>query len=151
MIFLSLNSVVFAEGYTDLANTYEEAKLPNFLPLVGKGLAGRCYIATSSNKKIASILMVSFEEDGFEIAPFDAEKKRPDFFDKLIYEDVLNKFPMIKKMFLDVNETADGAIAYKEQGADEYRYEIRESDKYLIMRVYLNDKIIKNCNYYKRD
>jgi len=152
LIYLLLNAVVFADiGYKDLSNTYEQAKLPNFLPYVGHALAGRCYMASSSNKKIASVLMVSFEDSGFQVAPFDGEKKGENIFDNLSYEDVLKQYPLIKRMFLDVNETADGAVVYNEKGLYEYRYEIRESEKYMIARVYIDDKIFKFCNYYKKD
>lgn len=154
VIILSALFLININAYADdllsgLANNYEQATIPNFLPHVGKGLPGRCYMALGSNKKIASVLMVSFEEEGFEVAPFDAEKKREDFFDNMTYEEVLKEFPLIKKMFIDVNETADGAVIYKDQGANSYRGEIRESDKYMILRVFINDKIYKYCNYNK--
>jgi hypothetical protein len=144
-------AAVHADDFDSVSNTYEAAKLPDFLPHVGKALPGRCFMASSSNKKIASVLMVSFEEDGFQVAPYDADKKREDIFDDMNYETVLKQFPLVKKMFLDVNETADGAVVYKESGKDEYKSEIRESEKYMIMRVYLNDKVYKNCNYIKKD
>lgn len=145
-------STVFAQEQQDdqgFANTYEHASLPNFLPFVGKALPGRCYMTSGSNKKIASVLMVSFEEDGFEVAPFDVEKGREDLFDNMDYEDVLKKFPLIKKMYLDVNETAIGAQIFKQINEGDYRGELRESDKYIIMRVFINDKIYKYCNYKK--
>jgi hypothetical protein len=150
LIILSLSSWASAEDMTsNLANTYEHASLPNFLPHVGNALPGRCYLATGSNKKIASVLMVSFEEEGFEIAPFDAEKKREDFFDKMSYEDVLKQFPLIKNMFLEVSETADGAVVEKDKGSEEYKGELRESEKYMIMRIFRNGKLFKYCNYVK--
>ncbi|MDO9183568.1 MAG: hypothetical protein Q7U04_14235 [Bacteriovorax sp.] len=144
------SSLVFADDmFGGIANNYEQAALPDFLPHVGKALSGRCYVAAGSNKKIASVLMVSFDDDGFDIAPFDAEKKREDFFDKMSYEQVLKEFPVIKKMYLEINETADGAVVYKDKGSVEYRGELRESEKYIIMRIFLNDKILKYCNYNK--
>ncbi|MBC7539259.1 MAG: hypothetical protein H7281_10590 [Bacteriovorax sp.] len=150
LLLTLFTSWAFADDISNsLANTYEHASLPDFLPQVGKGLPGRCYQAASSNKKTASVLMVSFEEDGFDVAPFDAEKKREDFFDKMSYEDILKEFPMIKNMFLEVSETADGAVLEIDKGAIEYRAEIRESEKYMIMRVFLNGKIFKYCNYNK--
>lgn len=151
-ILLSLLSFcVFADEMpSGLSNSYENASVPNFLPFVGVALSGRCYLTIGSNKKIASVLMVSFEEDGFDVAPFDAEKKREDFFDKMTYEDVLKEFPVIKKMYLEVSETADGAVIENEKGAEEFRGEIRESEKYLIMRAYKNNKIYKYCNYNKK-
>jgi hypothetical protein len=150
-LVLLFGAVALADDFESVSNTYEAAKLPDFLPHVGKALPGRCFMASSSNKKIASVLMVSFEEDGFQVAPYDADKKREDIFDEMSYETVLKQFPLVKKMFLDINETADGAVVYKESGKDEYRSEIRESEKYMIMRVYLNDKVYKNCNYVKKD
>jgi hypothetical protein len=93
--------------------------------------------------------MISFEENGFELVAFDADKKREDFFDKLSYEDVLTKFPLIKKMFLEVSETAEGAVVEEEKGGQVYRGEMRESPKYLILRVFINGKILKYCNYMK--
>ncbi|MGZ3789306.1 MAG: hypothetical protein ACXVLQ_12330 [Bacteriovorax sp.] len=149
---LLITSAVHADDqFNGLDNSYERASIPNFLPYVGKALPGRCYLAKGSNKKIASVLMVSFEEEGFEVAPFDGEKKSEDFFDNMSYEDVLKQFPIIKKMFLNVNETADGAVIYKNLGTDEYRSELRESEKYLILRVFINNKIYKYCNYVKVD
>lgn len=151
MALVVLNVVVADDQLYDPANNYEQASLPNFLPYVGKALPGRCYLAARSNKRIASVLMVSFEEEGFEVAPFDGENRREDYFDNLSYEQDLKEFPAIKKMFIDVNETANGAVFYKTQGMAEYRGEIRESSKYMIMRVYMNDKLYKFCNYLKRD
>lgn len=133
----------------DLANTYEQGSIPNFLPHVGEALPGRCYLTVGSNKKIASVLMVSFEEDGFELAPFDAVKTREDFFDKMSYEEILKEFPLIKKMFFWVSETAVGAVIEKSLGSDEYRGEIRETEKFMVMRVFINGKINKYCNYVK--
>lgn len=148
--FIFFNKETFAsESPSQLGNTYEEASLPNFLPWVGKGLAGRCYPASGSNKKSASVLMVSFEESGFEIAPFDAERKPDNFFDKMGYEEILKKFPVIKKMFLEVSETADGAVIESEKGELHYRSELREGEKYIIMRVFQNEKLLKFCNYRK--
>lgn len=131
-------------------NTYEEAGLPDFLSWVGHALSGRCFMASGSNKKIASVLMVSFEQAGFEVAPLDAEKKRAEHFDGMSYEEVLREFPIVKKMFLEVKETAVGARIDKETSEGSYRGEIRESEKYMIMRVFLNDKIYKYCNYVKK-
>lgn len=148
--FLLISSAFAQEqGQVGLANTYEQAALPNFLPFVGQAMPGRCYLASGSNKKIASVLMVSFEEQGFEVAPFDLEKGREDFFDDMEYEEVLKKFPLIKKMFLEVNETAIGAQIFKQVSEGTYRGEIRESEKYMIMRVFINDKLYKYCNYTK--
>jgi len=145
-----LTSLAFADDMTsNPANTYEQAALPNFLPFVGLALPGRCFLAEASNKKTASVLMVSFEEEGFDLAPFDAERKREDFFDKMTYIDVLKEFPIIKKMFLELSETAEGGVIGKMKGAVEYRAEIRESKKYFIMRVLLDGKIVKYCNYIK--
>lgn len=132
---------------SNLGNTYEKGTLPDFLPHVGVALPGRCYLTSGSNKKIASVLMVSFEEDGFELAPFDAEKKRVDFFDKMSYLEVLKTFPLIKKQFMWVSETALGAVIEKFEGI--YRGEIRETEKYFVMRVFINGKINKYCNYLK--
>lgn len=149
--FLVLN-FAYAQDMSDVNlanNTYEHAALPDFLPFIGKALPGRCFMASGSNKKIASVLMVSFEEEGFEVAPFDAEKKREDFFDEMTYEDVLKQFPIIKKMFLEVKETAIGARIDREINDGAYRGEIRESEKFIIMRVFINDKIYKFCNYFK--
>lgn len=132
---------------SNLGNTYEKGTLPDFLPHVGVALPGRCYLTSGSNKKIASVLMVSFEEDGFELAPFDAEKKRVDFFDEMSYLEVLKTFPLIKKQFMWVSETALGAVIEKFEGI--YRGEIRETEKYFVMRVFINGKINKYCNYLK--
>lgn len=151
LAFICLSSA-FAQELSDVnlaSNTYEQAGLPDFLPWVGKALPGRCFLATGSNKKIASVLMVSFEEEGFEVAPFDMEKGREDFFDGMEYEDVLKKFPLIKKMFLEVNETAIGAQIFKQVSEGSYKGEIRESEKYMILRVFINDKLYKYCNYIK--
>lgn len=131
-------------------NTYEQAGLPDFLPWVGHALSGRCFMASGSNKKIASVLMVSFEQNGFEVAPLDAEKKRAEHFDEMSYEEVLKEYPVVKRMFLEVKETAVGARIDKETGEGSYRGEIRESEKYMIMRVFLDDKIYKFCNYLKK-
>jgi hypothetical protein len=152
LLILSFSSIgLFAEDFfAEVANTYEAATVPNFLPLIGKALPGRCYMVRGSNKRMASVLMVSFEEDGFDVAAFDADKKSEDFFDQMTYEDVLKNFPIIKKMFVNVNETANGAIIYKTENSDDYRAEIRESEKYLIMRVYINDQLTKYCNYQKK-
>jgi hypothetical protein len=148
--FIFLSTFTSADELTNsLANTYESGSIPNFLPQVGKALAGRCYLTTGSNKKIASVLMVSFEEDGYDIAPFDLDKTREDFFDQMSYEEVLIKFPIIKKMYLEVIETANGAIVENEVGDDAFKGEIRETEKYFIMRVFKNEKIIKYCNYKK--
>jgi len=150
-IFIVSNSFAQEMNEINLANnTYEQAGLPDFLPWVGKALPGRCFLASGSNKKIGSTLMVSFEEEGFEVAPLDADKKREDFFDDMTYEDVLAYFPRVKKMFLEVKETAVGARIDKQVNEGEYRGEIRESEKYLIMRVFINDKIFKFCNYIKK-
>ncbi|MDD4973370.1 MAG: hypothetical protein PHY93_03420 [Bacteriovorax sp.] len=150
LLLTSLNSWVWADDMiSSLANTYEHASLPNFLPHVGNALSGRCYLATGANKKIASVLMVSFEEEGFEVAPFDEKNKREDFFDKMSYEDILKQFPLIKNMFLEVSETADGAVVEKDKGSEEYKGELRENEKYMIMRVFRNGKIFKYCNYVK--
>lgn len=151
ILALNLLNLALADDLSNnLGNNYEQASIPNFLPFVGKALPGRCYL-TTGNKKIASVLMVSFEEEGFEVAAFDGDKKREDFFDNLSYEQVLKEFPMIKKMFLDVNETADGAVLYKDKGMLEYKGEIRESEKYFILRMSRNDKIFKYCNYLKKN
>lgn len=138
-----------ADEISNLANTYENGSIPNFLPFVGKALPGRCLMATESNKKTASVLMVSFEEEGFDLAPFDGEKKREDFFDKMSYEEVLKKFPLIKKMFIWVSETAEGAVIEGTRAGDDYRGEIRETEKFMIMRVFINQKLTKYCNYVK--
>lgn len=150
-IFLSFHSIALAqeEEVSNLANTYENGALPDFLPYVGSALAGRCYMTTGSNKKIASVLMISFEEEGYEIAPFDAEGKRADFFDKLTYEEILKSFPLIKKLFMWVSETALGAVIEKPEDPNAYRGEIRETEKFMIMRVYIKGKINKYCNYLK--
>jgi len=149
-ILLSFNLTIFAEdSVRPPANTYEVGSLPDFLPHVGKALPGRCRMASGSNKKIASVLMISFGEDGFEIAPFDAERSRLDTFDDLSYEQILKAYPMIKKMYLWVSETAVGAVLERTQGADEIRSEIRETEKYMVMRVLINGKIKKYCNYLK--
>ena len=150
-ILLAVSCSLFADDtvVTNPANVYEQATIPNFLPHVGKALAGRCYLAKGSNKKIATVLMVSFDEEGFEVAPFDLEKTRDDIFDNMSYEDVLKKYPQVKKMYLDVSETADGAVVETTQGNDDYRGEIRESEKYFIMRVFINQKLYKYCNYIK--
>lgn len=152
ILFLAFSVSLFADETDEgnfSSNTYDKAGLPDLLPLVGKALPGRCLMASSSNKKTASVLMVSFEEEGFEVAPFDAEKKREDFFDKMTYEDVLKEFPLIKKMFLEVKETADGGRIDKEINAGAYRGELRESARYIIMQVFINDKLYKFCNYSK--
>jgi hypothetical protein len=152
VLFLSCAGNLFAEDFGDgnfSNNTFEKASIPDFLPLVGKALPGRCLMASSSNKKTASVLMVSFEEEGFEVAPFDAEKKREDIFDKMTYEDVLKEFPLIKKMFLEVKETAEGGRIDKDINLGAYRGELRESNRYIIMRVFINDKLYKFCNYSK--
>lgn len=145
-------SVSFAQDLSEVNlanNTYEQARIPDFLPWVGKALSGRCFMASGSSKKLASVLLVSFEEEGFEVAPLDAEKKPADFFDKLDYGDVLNQFPIVKKMFLEVKETALGARIDKEIAEGDYRGELRESEKFIIMRVFVNEKIYKFCNYLK--
>lgn len=157
MKLMALLSILLSFTYTVLAedvlrppsNTYEVGSLPDFLPHVGRALSGRCRMASGSNKKFASVLMISFGEDGFEIAPFDAERARLDTFDNLSYEQVLKNFPMIKKMYLWVSETAVGAVLEKTHGADEIRSEIRETEKYMVMRVLINGKINKYCNYTK--
>lgn len=146
IFILSFGHMVF--GNEDLTNTYELGQLPNFLPHVGNALPGRCY-PTTSNKKFGSVLMVSFEEDGFELVPFDAERKRDDFFDKMTYDEVLKEFPLIKKMFMWVSETALGAVIENARDPEVFRGEIRETEKYLIMRVISKGKVIKNCNYLK--
>lgn len=152
LLILSLSSFgLFAEDlFTEVTNTYESATIPNFLPLVGQALAGRCYPVRGPNKKIASVMMVSFEEDGFDVAVFDADTKSEDFFDEMTYDDVLKNFPIIKKMFVNINETANGGVIYKTENGDDYRGEIRESEKYLIMRVYINDQFTRYCNYLKK-
>jgi hypothetical protein len=131
------------------SETYEQAGLPNFLPFVGHAVPGRCVMATGSTKKHGSVLMVSFEEEGFDLAPFDAIAKREDFFDEMTYLDVLKQFPQIKKMFLEVSETADGAVIETAKGEFIYRAELRETKKYFIMRVLINGKLLKYCNYIK--
>lgn len=149
-ILLSFNSVVLAqEEISNLTNTYNNGVVPDFLPHVGNVLVGRCYLTTGSNKKIASVLMVSFEEEGFELAPFDAEKGREDIFDKMTYEEILKKYPLIKKMFMWVSETALGAVIENPQNPEVFRGEIRETEKYMIMRVLINGKLTKYCNYLK--
>lgn len=149
-MMMLFSSLVLAEDViANSSNTYEEASLPSFLPHVGKALPGRCYVYGATNRPRASVLMISFEENGFELVAFDADKTREDFFDKLSYEDVLTKFPLIKKMFLEVSETAEGAVVEEEKGEQVYRGEIRESPKYLILRVFVNGKILKYCNYVK--
>lgn len=153
LLILSLSSFgLFAEDlFTEVTNnTYESATIPNFLPLVGQALAGRCYPVRGPNKKMASVMMVSFEEDGFDLAVFDADTKSEDFFDEMTYDDVLKNFPIIKKMFVNINETANGGVIYKTENGDDYRGEIRESEKYLIMRVYINDQLTRYCNYLKK-
>ena len=153
IIYLAILFIFSAHGSdltSEFDNPFGQASLPNFLPLVGKALPGRCYLTSGrrgSNKKIASVLMVSFEEEGFEVAPFDADKKREDIFDNMTYEEVLKEFPMIKKMFLDINETALGAVIYKTINNNEYRGELRESNKYILLRIFLDNKLYKYCNY----
>jgi hypothetical protein len=149
VLFIALiSSSIWAGDQTDNSTNYDKAGLPNFLPHVGHALPGRCF-STHTNKKIASVLMVSFEEEGFDLAPFDQDKGPEDLFDQMSYEDVLKNFPLIKKLFVTLNETADGGILYRSKGAIEYRYEIRESDKYFIFRCYSNDKLDKICHYKK--
>ena len=149
MLTLGHFSIADDNNLTGLDNVFEKAGIPNFLPFVGHAVPGRCYLAKGSNKKLASVLMVSFDDDGFEVAPFDQEKSHEDIFDKMSYEDVLKQFPQVKKMYLDVNETADGAVIETNVGNDDYRGEIRESDKYFILKVSINNKIYKMCNYVK--
>lgn len=152
LFFILVLFCTHAQGrdfHTKIDNTYESASIPNFLPFVGRALPGRCISANGANKKSASVLMVSFEEYGFDVAPFDRESGREDFFDKMGYEEILNQFPAIKKMFIEVSETAEGAVIEKEKGKDFYRGEIRESEKFMIMRVFINGQIFKFCNYIK--
>lgn len=146
-------SVSYAQDFSEVNlanNTYEEAGLPDFLPWVGHALSGRCFMASGSNKKIGSVLMVSFEQTGFEVAPLDADNKRAEHFDDMTYEDVLREYPVVKRLFLEVKETAVGARIDKETREGSYRGEIRESEKYMIMRVFLDEKIHKFCNYLKK-
>lgn len=150
LVFFLLFSIsaFSADNFSNLENSYDRGTIPNFLPYVGKALHGRCY-GTDSNKKVASVLMVSFEEDGFEVAPFDVDKGPEDYLDKMSYKEVLKYFPVIKKMFLWVSEREDNATIEKTMGQNEYRAEIREASKFMVMRVLINDKIIKVCNYSK--
>ena len=149
IFLISISSFVIADDSSNnFNNTYEHASLPNLLPYVGKGMPGRCYFV-GTDKKIASVLMVSFEEDGFDVAPFDGNGKKDDFFDKMTYEEILKEFPIIKKMFLEVIETADGALVENDNDSAKYRGELRESEKLMILRVYINGKIVKYCNYNK--
>ncbi len=128
---------------------YENGSVPNFLELVGKALPGRCYLTSDFNKKIASVLMVSFDEEGFQVATLDAEKTRVDYFDKMSYEDVLKNHPVVKRMYLNVSETVDGAITEQERESVSYRGEMRETEKHIILRSFVNNKFIKYCNYIK--
>lgn len=137
------------DDLSNSANSYEKAAIPNFLPFVGVGLPGRCYHTSGGNQESASVLMVSFEEDGFDVAPYDAERTKIDIFDKMTYEEILKMFPIIKKMFLEVSETAEGGVIEKQKGELAYRGEIRESKKFMIMRVFINGRLFKYCNYLK--
>ena len=130
-------------------NTYEHGLLPNLLPFVGQALSGRCYQTSGPVKKAASVLMVSFEEDGFEIALFDANGRHEDFFDKMTYENIIKKFPIIKTMFLGAIETADGVVVEDEKTPNIFKGELRESEKYMILRAYRNNELYKICNYNK--
>ncbi len=143
------NVCLFAGEFESKDNTYKDAAIPDFLPHIGRALPGRCYLTIGSNKKIPSVLMVSFEDEGFELAPFDNDKTRDAIFDHLTYEEVLKQFPLIKQLFMPVSETAEGAIIEKSRGSIDYKAEIRESAKFMIMRVYINNKMTKICNYLK--
>ena len=148
-VLILMSHAVLADESTKNDGTYEGGSVPNFLNLVGKALPGRCYLTSDFNKKIASVLMVSFEEDGFQVAAFDAERTRVDYFDDMSYENVLKNFPAIKKMFLDISETVDGAITEFEREGETYRGEMRETEKYIILRSFVNNKFVKYCNYIK--
>lgn len=127
----------------------QQGSIPNFLDYVGKALPGRCYLASDFNKKIAAVLMVSFEDNGFQVAPFDIERTRVDYFDNMSYEDVLKNHPITEKMFLDVSQSIEGAMIEEDQGGDSYRGEMREVNGHIILRTYLNNKLYKYCDYFK--
>jgi hypothetical protein len=155
LLVLSLISFsVFAEvnivDFNTAASSYEEAVTPDFSPWIQVAVAGRCFYSNQMDKKTPSVLLPANSEEGVLVAPVTADKHAENFFDNLSYFEIVKKYPQTWNLFRPVFFGENEAVLVKVEGADHYEAQMRESNRYFLMKVFIGKKVFRYCYYVKR-
>ncbi len=136
-------------GFKAVERAYNDGYAPLLENHVEQALAGRCVHKFKDKRTLASALLISFGQKGFEAAPITMRNKPVSYFDHKNWFDIFELYPEIASQFLVVINGDNHGLLLKRDLWGEDKGMIRETENLFIIKAFKNEKFYRYC-YYKK-
>jgi hypothetical protein len=138
-------------SYKEIDIAFNKATFPNLENKVESAIPGRCIHKFHPEKITASVLLISFNEWEYEVAPVKVSGQSADYFDNMSWKEIFDIHPEVNTQFYEVigNISGSGLGLYKKELLGESTAEIREDAKFIILKAFNNNKFVRYCYYQK--
>lgn len=138
-------------SYNEVDAAFKKAWFPYLENKVESAIPGRCIHKFHPNRIKPSVLLISFNDQDFVVAPVKVSGQSVDYFDNMSWKQIFDIHPEVNTQFFEVigDISGRGLGLYKKELLGDSTAELREDDKFIILKAFNNQRFVRYCYYQK--